>query len=245
MEEKLACIVLAAGKGTRLKCRDIPKVMLELESKPMIDYSIRNLNKAGFKKPIVVVGFQGQKVIDFLKDRATYAWQKKRLGTANAVLSAKEKVSSKVKTILVVGGDDSAFYKPQTLKDLVKNHQKYKADMTLLTVEVSDPTGLGRILKDKSGQVKEIVEEKLASKKIKKIKEVNTGCYVFETDFLWEGLKMVKKNPTGEYFITDLVAIGNVLKKRIITFKAQQKEWFGINTLEQLEEARSRIRELF
>jgi len=245
--QKYAAIILAAGKGTRMnegKNSPIPKVMFEIEGKPMIDYSIENLAKAGFKKPIVVVGFKGQMVQKHLDDRAIFAWQKKRLGTAHAVICAEQVISKNIKTILVINSDDSAFYDPKMIQKLVQEHLKNKAKMTLLTVSLADPAGLGRIIKDSSNHVLTIVEEKLASPDVKKIKEVNTGCYVFSSDFLWQNLKKIRKNPTGEYFLTDLVEIANKKGSKVIAFQTDVEHWRGINTPEQLEKARIHMRRI-
>ena len=239
---KIQAIILGAGKGKRLNCRAMPKVMFELEGKPMIHYSIENLARAGFKKPVVVIGFRGEKVKRYLGKKALYAWQKKRLGTAHAVQSAQLVVGKETETVLVIGGDDSAFYDPRMLEELVRKHLAEKAEMTLLTVRLKDPKGLGRIVKGKDNCVKEIVEEKLASPQVKKIKEVNTGCYVFQTAFLWGALKKVKKNPTGEYFLTDLVAIGNREGRKIIAYQTDPEHWHGVNTPEQLEAARAHMK---
>lgn len=242
--EKIQAIVLAAGKGTRMnkgKSSPIPKVMFELGGKPMIDYSLVNLKKAGFFKPIVVIGYKGEIIEKHLGSKAFFAWQKKRLGTAHAVSCAK-KAANGAKTILVIGGDDSAFYEPEMIEKLVKDHLQSGVDMTLLTVEVADPKGLGRIVKNSDGNVEAIVEEKLATPSILKIKEINTGCYVFEASFLWLNLKKVKKNPTGEYFLTDLVEIANKGNFKVKAYKTRQANWHGINTLEQLEAANVHMR---
>src|SRR3990167_8709539 len=96
--------------------------------------------------------------------------------------------------------------------------------------------------KGKKNGSKEMVEEKLQWPKKKKIKEVNTGCYVFQTAFLWWALKKVKKNPTGEYFLTDLVAIGNREGRKIIAYQTDPEHWHGVNTPEQLEVARAHMK---
>lgn len=235
MIKKLQAIVLAAGKGSRLNCKDIPKVMLPIAGIPMIDYSLDNLADANFEKPVVVIGFQGQKIKDHIKNRVIYAEQPKRLGTANAVVCAEKSVPKSVEDVLVINGDDSAFYDPQTILDLVKIHQEKSPSITLLSVHKKDPIGLGRVLRDDSGaHVLGIIEEKLASDEQRKIKEVNGGCYVFKTSFLWPALKKVKKNPTGEYFLTDLIEIANKEGRRVIAHKIKGIQWKGVNTPDQL-----------
>ena len=230
----LQAIVLAAGKGTRLNCKDIPKVMLPIAGIPMIDFSLDNLKKAGFSRPVVVIGFRGEKVREHLKDIVIYAEQPKRLGTAHAVMCAEKKVPKNVADVLVAMGDDSAFYNPQTLINLIELHRSKSPSITMLTVQKNDPTGLGRVIRDETQHVTGIVEEKLATDEQRKIKEINSGCYVFKTSFLWPALKKVKRNPTGEYFLTDLIEIANEEGRRVIAHKITSGEWRGINTPEQL-----------
>lgn len=233
----LQAIVLAAGKGTRLNCKDLPKVMLPIAGIPMIDFSLDNVKKAGFKKPVVVVGFQAEKVKKYLKDSAIYAYQAKRLGTAHATLAAENKIPRNIKDVLVVMGDDSAFYNPQTIIDLIELHRQKSPSITMLTVSKKDPKGLGRVMRDETQHVTGIVEEKLATREQKKIKEVNAACYVFKTSFLWPALKKVKRNPTGEYFLPDLIEIANREGRRVIAHKISSAEWRGINTPEELLKA--------
>jgi len=241
--KNVQAIILAGGKGTRLNCVDCPKVMLEISGKPMIDYSLENLKKAGFAKPVIVVGFHSQKIKKHLGSKAIYAYQRKQLGTADAVKSAGPQIGKKIKNVLSIYGDDSAFYKPETIRNLIKDHIKNKSAITLLTVEKDDPTGLGRIIRGKDDRVIGIVEEKLASSQQKKIKEINTGCYVFNTDFLWPALKKIKKNPAGEYYLTDLIEIAIAEGKKVNAYKISSQEWFGINTSEDLAMAQEMMRE--
>ena len=235
MKEKLQAIVLAAGKGTRLNCKELPKVMLPIAGVPMIDFSLDNLKKAGFDKPVVVVGFQGEKIKKHLDGKVIYAEQAKRLGTAHAVMCAEGKVSKAVEDVMLVMGDDSAFYDPATLQDLIKLHQEKSPSITMLTVQKNDPTDLGRVIRDETGHVTGIVEEKLATPEQKKLKEINAACYVFKTSFLWDALKKVKRNATGEYFLTDLIEIANHEGRRVIAHKINASQWKGINTPEQLQ----------
>lgn len=230
----LQAIVLAAGKGTRLNCKNIPKVMLPIAGIPMIDFCLDNLKKAGFSKPVVVVGFRAEKIKEHLNDKVVYAYQTKRLGTAHAVLAAEGKIPRNVEDVLVVMGDDSAFYNPNNINDLIALHRQKSPSITMLTVHKAEPKGLGRVIRDETQHVMGIVEEKLATPAQKKIKEINAACYVFKTSFLWPALKKVKRNPTGEYFLTDLIEIANREGRRVIAHKISSAQWKGINTPEQL-----------
>jgi len=233
-KKSIQAIVLAAGKGTRLNCKDTPKVMLSIAGYPMIDFSLDNLKKAGFPKPVVVVGFCQDKIRKHLKNSVIYADQNRRLGTAHAVMCAESKVPKNIDDVLVVMGDDSAFYNPKTITDLIELHQIKSPSITMLTVHKSDPTGLGRVIRDETEHVTGIVEEKLATPEQKKIKEVNAACYVFKASFLWEALKKIKRNSTGEYFLTDLIEIANREGRRVIAHKIPSNQWKGVNTPDQL-----------
>jgi len=235
--QKLQAIVLAGGKGTRLNCEDLPKVMLKIAGKPMIDYSLENLRQAGFARPILVVGFQAQKVKDHLRDSVIYAHQRKQLGTADAVKAAEGYISKDTKNVLSIYGDDSAFYKPETIKNFVNDHLQKQPAITLLTVEPKNPSGLGRIIRNKDSSVAAIIEEKLANYEQKQIKEINTGCYIFRADFLWSALKKVKKNPVGEYYLTDLIEIARGEHQKVNAYKIDAREWIGVNTAEDLKAA--------
>jgi bifunctional N-acetylglucosamine-1-phosphate-uridyltransferase/glucosamine-1-phosphate-acetyltransferase GlmU-like protein len=232
--KSIQAIILAAGKGTRLNCKDTPKVMLPIAGYPMIDFSLDNIKKAGFAKPVVVVGFCQEKIHKHLKNSVIYAEQKRRLGTAHAVMCAENKIPKNIDDVLVVMGDDSAFYDPRTITDLIELHRTKSPSITMLTVQKNNPTGLGRVIRDETEHVTGIVEEKLATPAQKKIKEVNAACYVFKTSFLWPALKKVKRNPTGEYFLTDLIEIANKEGRRVIAHKIPSNQWKGVNTPDQL-----------
>ena len=182
----------------------------------------------------LMIGFCGAKIREHLKNSVIYAEQTKRLGTAHAVMAAESKIPKAIEDLLVVMGDDSAFYDPKTIIDLVELHRQKSPSITMLTVQKKDPKGLGRILRDETQHVTGIVEEKLATPAEKKIKEVNAACYVFKTSFLWPALKKIKRNPTGEYFLTDLIQIANKEGRRVIAHKISSSQWKGINTPEQL-----------
>lgn len=236
--KNIEAIILAAGKGTRMKAEHIPKVLYPLGDRPMLSYILQTLSKIGILHPIIVVGFQAEVVKEEMGPFYRYALQKNQLGTASAVESAKDKVSKEAKAVLVLNGDDSAFYKPETLKKLIESHLNSKAQLTLLTVQLDNPTGLGRIIKDEKGRAVRIVEEKLASEKEKRITEVNTGCYVFEPGFLWQTISKIKKSKAEEYYLTDIVELAYRGNKKINTVKLKNPhEWVGINTPEELEKA--------
>lgn len=240
---KTAAIVLAAGKGTRLNCKKTNKVMLSINGTPMIDFSIKLLKKVKLNPIIVVVGFKKEHVIKYLKSEVLYAVQKKRLGTAHAVSCAMKILPKNISNILIVNGDDSYFYPPKLLKKLIKQHEKKRADLTLLTVHKDNPNGLGRIIRDAKGEIKGIVEEKNANSEQKKIQEINPQCWVFKVSFLKNYLPKVKKDKVSrEYYLTELVSMAVKNKAKIEDVKGGKISWRGVNTPEELEEAKRIIK---
>lgn len=238
MESKLGAIILAAGKGTRMGAKKINKVAMPLADKPMITHTIELLEKLDIKRIVVVVGFAKKSVMGVLGQKVLFATQKKRLGTAHALLKGLEIMPRGTENILVLNGDDSAFYTREIISELILKHFSENSQATLLTIQKKDPHGLGRIVKDKSGKLLAIVEEKDATEKQREINEVNPGCYVFRSDFLNSYLPKVKKSQiTGEYYLTSLIDIGIKNAKDLHTLPVGKIAWRGVNTHEELEEA--------
>jgi len=234
-----AAIVLAAGRGKRMNSKTVNKVVLPLGDLPMIVHTFNLLENLGIKTIIIVVGFAKNSIIKLFNGRKIiFAEQKKRLGTAHAVVCAIKKVPNSVKNVLVLYGDDSALYKAETIKKLIKKHIESNASFTFLTIELDNPKGLGRVIRGKKGSVMAIVEEKDATEDILKVNEVNPACYVFKIDFLKKYLPKIKKSPiTGEYYLTSLIENGIKNNENIETLQAGLFAWRGVNTKEELEEA--------
>jgi len=233
---KVQAVILAAGKGTRLKATRIPKALYPILGRPMIEYLIESLEAAGFKKPIVVIGFRGNKIKELLSDRAEYVWQKKRLGTGHAVMKAKEKLSG-INSVLVVLGD-MPFWKSKTIQRLIKTHFKSGATISLVSVILKNPSFFqyGRIVRDKNNKVVKIVEEKEATKKEKQIKECNPSLYLIKANWLWKNLPKIKKSKAGEYYLPDILELAVQQGEKInVVSISDWKQTFGINTKEQLK----------
>lgn len=244
--KSVSAIILAAGKGTRLNCRQKNKVSLSLGGQPMICYTLKTLKKLKLKKIYIVVGFQKQSVIKALGPAYSYIEQPKRLGTGHAVLTAFKKIKKPTKYFLILNGDDSAFYQPSDLKALISKHLKTQADMTLITLFPQYPNHLGRIIRDQKGKIKAIVEYKNATIKQRKIKEINSATYCFKHSFLKKFLPKITKNPvTGEYYLTDLLALAvdHGQKVRSVTLK-DPANFCGVNTQKDLLTAQKRIKKL-
>jgi bifunctional UDP-N-acetylglucosamine pyrophosphorylase/glucosamine-1-phosphate N-acetyltransferase len=196
------------------------------------------LEKAGIKEIVVVVGFAKKSVMNALGNKVIFAEQRKRLGTGHAALCGLKKLPKNVSDVLIINGDDSAFYPQSLIKNLVKVHFLSNAAITFLTIEKDNPFGLGRIVRGSNGEIAAIVEEKSATEKQRSIKEINPGCYILKVSFLKEYLKKIQKNKlTGEYYLTDLIALGIANNEKVETLKAGSIAWRGVNTGDELAEA--------
>lgn len=235
---RIGAIILAAGKGSRMKATTVNKVAMPLLDKPMIIHTIERLEKMNIKDIVVVVGFAKESVMNVLGNKVIFAVQNKRLGTAHAVSCGLKEIPEGIEHVLVVNGDDSAFYTTEILDNLIKTHSESRAVLTFLTIERDNPTGLGRIVRDSNGKLSSIVEEKDATTQQREIKEINPGCYLFSVEFLKKYLPMVQKSPvSGEYYITSLIDIGIKHGEIVETQKAGNIVWRGVNTKEELLEA--------
>lgn len=237
-KRKIGAIILAAGKGKRMNSKKINKVAMHLANKPMILHTVHMLEKIKVDIILVVVGFAKSSVMNLLNGGVVFVEQKKRLGTGHAVFTALKKLPGDIEDVLVLNGDDSAFYTTGVVKELIKTHVRTDADFTFLTIEKDNPQGLGRVIRDKNGAIQAVVEEKDATRKQKEIKEVNPACYVFKTSFLKHFLKKIHRSPvTREYYLTSLIDMGIKNKRRIETLRLGPLAWRGINTKEELQEA--------
>ena len=178
-------VLLAGGKGTRMKS-DLPKVLHKIGNKEMIFYSIGNLKKAGFEKIVLLVGFMADEIKKVVGNTIDYAYQPEPLGTGDAAFHAVSSLGENVANVLIVNGDDSAFYNPDSLSRIYQQHLKQRAAVTFAVTELENPTGMGRVVRENEGKVKKIVEEKEADEKERQIREINIGLYVFECAWLKE-----------------------------------------------------------
>lgn len=234
----VAAIILAAGKGTRMQSKTINKVVMPLGGKPMILHSLGSLKAVSIDPVVVVVGFAKQSVQKVLGESVLYADQKKRLGTGHALAVGIKKLPAEIQHTIVIYGDDSAFYTKETFADLMRKHFSSDADITFLTLNVTNPSGLGRIIRDEKGTVAAIVEEKDATEEQKKITEINPACYIFKVSFLKKYLKKIQKSTvTGEYYLTSLIDVALKQQAKVETVDGGNIPWRGINTKEELHVA--------
>ncbi len=254
MKTNLAGVVLAAGKGTRMKSKTSNKVTLLLGNKPIITHGVDLLKNLQVSPIVVVVGFAKESVKKLITEDAMparpaggpagrqviFAEQKKRLGTAHALSVAFKVLPQGVADVLVIQGDDSAFYKEESVRKLIQLHRENNNSLTFLTVELENPEGLGRIIRDKKRRVVAIVEEKDATGKQRKITEINPACYVFSLVFLKRYLPKVKKSSvTNEYYLVSLIELAIKNKEKMGVIKGGFMPWRGVNTKEELKEAQA------
>lgn len=238
---KLASIVLAAGKGTRMKS-SLPKVLHQICGQPMIHFAVQAAQNSGAEKTVVVIGHGGEKVQQYLGTDVDYALQSEQLGTGHAVLSANKAVPDEYDYVLVTNGD-MPLLTEETLRQLVETQLGNSGPITLMTMVSDDPMGFGRILRGRDDSVIAIVEEVQCTPEQLAIRELNVGAYCFETKWLWQALKRLPLSPKGEYYLTDVVgiAVDDGLRVAALTMK-DNREALGINTRVHLAEAEAVMR---
>jgi len=238
----IGAIILAAGRGKRMKLDAQNKVTMHLAHKPIILHIVEFMKKIGIEKIIVVVGFAKETVKEVLKNESIiYAEQAELLGTGHAVEVALEKIPKEITDVFVVYGDDAVFYNPRhivVMEQLFAKHFNSYAVCSFLTIDQNNPLGLGRIVRDKEDHLLSIVEEKDATGEQRKITEINPGCFVFSVSFLRKYLPQLEKSPiTGEYYLTSLIDIALKNGEMVETLKGGNLPWRGVNTKEELQEA--------
>jgi bifunctional UDP-N-acetylglucosamine pyrophosphorylase / glucosamine-1-phosphate N-acetyltransferase len=231
----VCAIVLAAGKGTRMKS-DLPKVFHDVCGKPMLSYVLSAIRRLGAGEIYVVVGHRQELIRKYYKDWGIgFIVQEEQLGTAHAVMQAEKHLAGCNGTVLVVAGD-MPLIKSETLKKMVEFHLKSKSKGTVLTARISEPADFGRIIRNKKNKLVKIVEKKDASLKELKINEINTGVYCFDAKHLLLALQQIRpENAQKEYYLTDVIEIFS--KKRLPVFAylmENPEEAIGINTKEEL-----------
>jgi bifunctional UDP-N-acetylglucosamine pyrophosphorylase/glucosamine-1-phosphate N-acetyltransferase len=242
MQETVA-VILAAGKGTRMKST-LPKVLHAVGGQSMLRHVMTAAEQAGAKRTVVVVGFGGDQVQAEIGPAAEYVLQAEQLGTGHAMMQAQPALAGYTGTVLLLCGD-TPLLTGNTLQQLVATHQHSGAAATVLTAIPADATGYGRILRDKSGQVLGIVEQKDATPEQKQIGEINTGIYCFEAAPLFAALAgLTCNNAQQEYYLTDVLAILSQAGQRVGAVEvADFQETLGINSRLQLAEAEKILRQ--
>jgi len=240
---ELVAIILAAGKGTRMKSK-LPKVLHKVGGQPMVAHVLTAAQEAGAEQKVVVVGFGSEEVEKFIGNKAKIAVQKEQLGTGHAVAQTKAILAGTVGTALILCGD-TPLLEGAELKKFYEAHLKAGAAVSVLTAETGNPFGYGRILRDGKGQVTGIVEEKDATAEQKQIQEINTGIYCAQLPLLFELLAtLTNNNAQGEYYLTDILTKCQEQGKLVCGIKTQDFDMvMGINSRKQMAVAEGIMRQ--
>jgi len=238
---KTTSVILAAGHGRRM-VSDLPKMVHPILGRPMVYHAVKAAQEATGETPVVVVGYGAEAVQEALGETVRYTLQSEQLGTGHAVQQAEALLYDKTEAVLVSYGD-MPLVTSETLSRLVAAQSQHSGPITMLTVVVDDPRGFGRIVRDENGQVTAIVEEVDATPDQLTIRELNPGLYCFQAEWLWDALRKLKRSPTGEYFLTDVVglAVEDGLAVQAIQVE-DGSEMIGVNTRVHLAEATAMMR---
>jgi bifunctional UDP-N-acetylglucosamine pyrophosphorylase/glucosamine-1-phosphate N-acetyltransferase len=243
----VAAVVLAAGKGTRMKS-GLVKVMHRMAGTPMVSWPVAAAREAGATKLVLVVGHQASLIKEYFagEEEVAFAFQEEQLGTGHAVACACEELKGFHGTVMILCGD-VPLVKGATLRKMADFHRSRNAMVTVLTANFLDPAGYGRIVKGKEGKVLRIVEEKDATEEERRITEINSGIYCVEADFLRQAIvNLSNDNAQGEYYLTDIIKSGAEQGHLCLSLPVgDTEEIMGVNDRAQLAEAarimRSRI----
>lgn len=239
---EVSAVILASGQGTRMKSKR-PKVLHPVAGEPMIKHVVRAVSGLHPHRLVVVVGYRVEEVRRALGNEYLYVEQEEQLGTGHALLQARQLLEGKGDTVLVIFGDHPLIT-TKTLGRILDEHKKESAAITILTFHPPDPTGYGRIRRDRAGQVVGIVEEAAASEEEKGIGEVNDGLLCFREGWLWPHLEKIEPGSQGEYYLTDLLALALEEDERVLALSPEdEEEALGVNSRIDLARAEAVIRQ--
>jgi UDP-N-acetylglucosamine diphosphorylase/glucosamine-1-phosphate N-acetyltransferase len=233
-----AALILAAGQGTRMKS-DRVKVLHPIAGMTMIRWVFRTVQEVSPARIVMVIGHQAEDVRRELEgERVEFVLQGQRLGTGHAVLMAEKSFADFIGTIVVLNGD-TPLLRSATLERFIEYHSARNNSATVLSAEIDDPAGYGRIVRDERGEFVRIIEHKDASDKMRSIREISSGLFCFESADLFAALRKVgRRNAQGEYYLTDVMEILKLERKLVGVYLCDQRdEVLGINTIEQLQAA--------
>ena len=253
-DKRIAAVVLAAGKGTRMRS-SLPKVLHALLGRPLVLYALEAAREASQAKPVLVLGSGAEQIQQIVGDAAEIVLQEPQLGTGHAVAQAAHTLKGRVDHVLVTPAD-MPLLRGETLRKVVQAHLSDNAKalsglggdaaavITLLTVRSNRARGFGRIRRDQGGRIQAIVEEAEASPADLTLEELNASVYCFNAAWLWEALPRIRVSTAGEYYLTDLIelAVGDGYTVQTLQIE-DESEAIGINNRIHLAEAESFLRQ--
>ncbi len=233
--ENVIALILAAGKGTRMKSHKT-KMVHKIFDKELVKRVVDTTLESGINDIVVIAGYQKELVEEAIGDKVKYAYQEEMLGTGHAVMQARDYLENKNGKVIILCGDVPLISK-ETIINMVNQCQQNNEYATVLTANYDNPSGYGRIIRDKSGRLKEIIEEKDAKEEQKKIKEINAGVYCFDIKSLLTALESIKPNNNqNEYYLPDAIKIMNDNNLKIGTVTVNDNtEILGVNNKKDLE----------
>jgi bifunctional UDP-N-acetylglucosamine pyrophosphorylase/glucosamine-1-phosphate N-acetyltransferase len=231
--DRVRAVVLAAGKGKRMHS-DLPKVLHPVCGQPLLLYVLDALSAAGIARPVVVIGHGADAVREAAGNRAEFVEQPEQLGTGHAVQQALPLLEGSSDPILILYGD-TPLLEAATIARLVELHRSSRASVTMLTAELADPSGYGRVVRRPDGVVTRIVEEADATADEVRIREINAGTYAFEMSALRQSLDALRPtNAQGEYYLTDTIGWLLAKGRRVEALLADAEQTMGINSRREL-----------
>ena len=240
--DNVQCVILAAGQGTRMKSEK-PKVLHQIAGKPMVQYAIEAADAIGSRRPIVVIGHGAEQVQNTIGDRVDTVLQMPQHGTGHALLQARSQIDPAAETVLVLYGD-TPLLSAETIQRLLDVQHESRAVLGLVTFTPDDPALYGRIIRDIDGRLLDIVEYKEATPEQRAIREVNSGIFCYQTQWLLAHLDQLQPRAGhGEYYLTDLVGIAAQEQAITATCSCDETEVLGINDRAQLAAAERLMRE--
>ncbi len=235
----LSVVILAAGKGTRMKDLSKPKVLFEVNGKPMLAYIIEASSQLNPEHIVPVVGYMRDQVEEFCFSNYDYvhefAIQEEQLGTGHAVMMTEDALEDFKGAVLILAGD-VPLLTVETLKRFREEHKKNRSDCSVLSTKAPNPFGYGRIVRDAEGNFIKITEEKDADNETKKIDEINSGIFLVDSKELFSSLSKINtNNAQKEYYLTDIISILREEGKSVNAYcVAEFEELQGVNSKDDL-----------
>ncbi|MDO8749664.1 MAG: bifunctional UDP-N-acetylglucosamine diphosphorylase/glucosamine-1-phosphate N-acetyltransferase GlmU [Dehalococcoidia bacterium] len=240
--DDLAAVILAAGRGTRMRS-SLPKVLHTVCGKPMVSHVVDAVRAVHSGRLVVVASPESDALRQCAGDSAEFVVQAQPRGTADALLQAENLLRDRAAQVMVLCGDTPLILS-SSLSRLLERHQATGATVTLLTSDSVPPEGLGRIVRDGSGRVVDVVEDADAGERESAIAEVNAGVYLFRAEWLWPALRELSPSATGEYYLTNLIKMASGAGLGVESVGSEGAlEILGVNTRVQLAQAEQAMRQ--